>query len=80
MFSACKHLQHVCGKLTRNEIEALPVLCARFDLAGEQVELDRLPVGLQTQAHLALQRQPNAQYYTLNSPHGLYTLKDCIHR
>lgn len=33
-------------KLTRNEIEALPVLSAGLDLTGEQVEFDRLPVGL----------------------------------
>lgn len=34
------------AELTGNEIEALPVLGAGFHLAGEQVELDRLPVGL----------------------------------
>lgn len=34
------------GKLTGNEIKALPVLGTGLDLAGEQVEFDRLPVGL----------------------------------
>lgn len=32
--------------LTGNEVEALPVLSTGLDLAGEQVEFHRLPVGL----------------------------------
>ncbi len=39
----------MCLKPTGNEIEALPVLRTGLHLAGEQVEFDRLPVGLQTQ-------------------------------
>lgn len=49
----------MCKKLTRNEIEALPVLSAGFDLTGEQVQFDRLPVGLRTQTHAASTRDPN---------------------
>lgn len=36
------------AKPTGNKIKALPVLRAGLDLAGEQVEFDRLPVGLRT--------------------------------
>lgn len=35
-----------CVEPTRDEIEALPVFRTGFDLAGEQVEFDWLPVGL----------------------------------
>lgn len=37
----------VCAEPTRNQIKALPVLRAGLDLAGEQVEFDRLPIGLE---------------------------------
>lgn len=37
----------VCAEPTRNQIEALPVLGAGLDLAGEQVEFDRLAIGLE---------------------------------
>lgn len=36
------------AKPTGNKIKALPVLRAGLDLAGQQVEFDRLPVGLRT--------------------------------